>query len=298
MGTVSRLPAQASLDATLPQIDDVESLMRQLTGADETSVTGQACDHHLVSGGGRTRAQLALSVGQCLSLNQRHCVAIAAAAELIHNASLIHDDIQDRSPIRRGRAALWQAFGPDVALVIGDLFLSASYAALQPLLADSADSALLVARVHQAIHRTIRGQNQELTLSTQHCSLPRYETIVGGKSGPLLSLPVELVLIATDLATLVPNVEAGMKKLATTYQILDDLEDVGTDLASKDAEQHCLNIIGQLRIQQVSDPHEQARELAKLRLEEARQRFSVLPQGCQNVLDGLIERLAAKLERR
>ncbi len=298
MGTVSRLSERASIDTHPPRIDQVESLMRRLTGADEINATGQACDHHLRSGGGRTRALLALDVGRCLGLKPKHCVAVAAAVELLHNASLIHDDIQDRSATRRDQPALWCAFGTEVALIIGDLFLSASYAALQPIVADSADPARLLGHVHRATHRTIRGQNDELTTPFEHCSVLRYERIVGGKSGPLLALPVELALIASNRTHPLECVEAGMQRLATAYQILDDLEDVDADLGFEASGQACLNIVGVLRQGNVDDPKSRALELARLRLEEAARLFSHLPASCVDVLNRLIARLAARLDYR
>ena len=74
-----------------------------------------AIGHHLRAGGGRFRAKLALSVSSALNLQADDSEYLAAACELLHNASLIHDDIQDGDPLRRGRETVWSLFGADVA---------------------------------------------------------------------------------------------------------------------------------------------------------------------------------------
>ena len=64
-----------------------------------TATTATAADvgrYHLKSGGQRMRARLALHASVALGLSQADAVSIAAAVELLHNASLIHDDLQDR----------------------------------------------------------------------------------------------------------------------------------------------------------------------------------------------------------
>ena len=80
----------------------------------------QAASYHFKNPGKSFRAQLALSSGIALGLNEQDNLHWAAACELLHNASLIHDDISDASTHRRGQESIHEYFGSDMALCLGD----------------------------------------------------------------------------------------------------------------------------------------------------------------------------------
>ena len=77
------------------------------------------------TGGGRVRAKLGLEAAEILNLDDPGRLACACGPELLHNASLVHDDLQDRDETRRGHPAVWRRFGPAAAISIGDLMISA-----------------------------------------------------------------------------------------------------------------------------------------------------------------------------
>jgi geranylgeranyl pyrophosphate synthase len=173
-------------------------------------------------------------------------VYIASCAELLHNASLIHDDIQDRDVIRRGQAAVWSKFGSNLAICTGDLLLSAAYGVLcrfsQPPLLPA-----MLALLHQRTAVAIDGQCADLaTLGGQSEDLPAYLRIVTAKSGALLSLPLELALLAADHANAATMARRSCESLAVGYQILDDLQDLPADSASAEGcvdQTQSLNIV-------------------------------------------------------
>ena len=100
-----------------------------------------------------------LDASFALGLPKRDATAIATACELLHNASLIHDDLQDQDAERRGQPAVWAKFGPDVAICAGDLLLSAAYAALAAL---GETAAPVIAHMHTRVAITIQGQSEDL----------------------------------------------------------------------------------------------------------------------------------------
>lgn len=79
------------------------------TTADDIAMS--AAIYHLKSGGQRLRAKLALHTSVCVGLSEEDGFSLAATAELLHNASLIHDDLQDRDRSRRGRGTVWVVYG-------------------------------------------------------------------------------------------------------------------------------------------------------------------------------------------
>jgi geranylgeranyl pyrophosphate synthase len=205
-----------------------------------------AASYHLGAGGRRVRARLALAAGLALGLSRTDAVYIASCAELLHNASLIHDDIQDRDVIRRGQAAVWSKFGSNLAICTGDLLLSAAYGVLcrfsQPPLLPA-----MLALLHQRTAVAIDGQCADLaTLGGQSEDLPAYLRIVTAKSGALLSLPLELALLAADHANAATMARRSCESLAVGYQILDDLQDLPADSASAEScvdQTQSLNIV-------------------------------------------------------
>src|SRR5258708_22064165 len=85
--------------------------------------------------GKRIRPLLCLLSASAAGGDWRQALPLGAALELIHNFSLIHDDIQDNSPLRRGRPTVWRRWGQAQAINAGDAMFTLAYLAPQRLLA-------------------------------------------------------------------------------------------------------------------------------------------------------------------
>jgi geranylgeranyl pyrophosphate synthase len=203
-----------------------------------------AAAYHLGSGGQRIRGRLALSAGLALGLSKADALCIAASSELLHNASLVHDDLQDRDAQRHGQSAVWVKFGSNVAVCTGDLMLSAAYAALCGI-AQLQKVPALLALVHERVAGAIAGQCADLgdKPGTQLVAAARvagdvaadvaaYERIALGKSGALLSLPLELALLASGHGAWAEQARAAAEAFSVGYQVVDDLADVERDSQS------------------------------------------------------------------
>ena len=209
----------------------VEMRMCSLTDIthESFSVAHEAVRYHLESGGRLTRAVIGLEGGNALGIQQVDSVALAACAELLHNASLIHDDLQDRSLERRERVAVWSKFSEAIAICAGDLLVSAAYASLVAV-TDKEKLGELVAAVHAATAVVIAGQARDLLLQNACLAdFQVYRQIAGAKSGLRLGLPLELALIAADGAEDCLMARAAATDLAVAYQIADDIADEQAD---------------------------------------------------------------------
>lgn len=234
--TVPGLPL-AVVDGLL---DEVEKVMRllvargELSGGEKLSGSARAAVGHLAAGGQRVRARLALGASVALNLTPQDSIALAATAELLHNASLVHDDLQDRETIRRGNPTVWAAYGDEVAICTGDLLLSAAYGAL----AAFSDTRLLpdlITLVHARTALVVRGQCAEFSAKGQQVTdMAVYERIAVGKSGALLSLPLELALAAAGKKEWMSEARRAAEAFGIGYQIMDDMEDVESDAAGAD----------------------------------------------------------------
>ena len=207
---------------TLSNLALVDRTMRNLLGGGPVAFAAQ---YHLDGGGSRTRAILALDAGAALGLDPSVAASCASAAELLHNASLVHDDLQEHDALRRGRAALWRRFDAAAAICSGDLMISAAFASLAAH-PNPADALMLM---HKAIAETARGQSDDLRASC--ASLTDYRALAAAKTGPLLALPVRLALCAAKVSGDAVAAEAG-GQLAIAYQTLDDLADRDADCAA------------------------------------------------------------------
>lgn len=239
----------------------VESLMHSLIHValqtDDSAVpaTIKAAKYHLEAGGQRVRAKLALHACHALDVKPADAIRIAAAVELLHNASLVHDDLQDEEKVRRGQPTVCAAYGKDVAICTGDLLLSAAYGALAEVSDPSLIPALLRC-VHQRTTMVIQGQCSEL--SSKDCAIndvTSYERIVIGKSGALLSLPMELAFIAAGQINWCARIQEAAHAFGVGYQMVDDLEDL-----AEDAAHHNLNIV---LVLEASGETKQAMKLAR-----------------------------------
>ena len=241
MSLTDHVPTPASNKHETDGLTQVEARMRlalhldrpinPLGPADVTRVAA----YHLQSGGQRVRARLALAAAQALGLSEEDAVCIATCAELLHNASLIHDDIQDCDPMRRGQLAVWSKYGTNMAICCGDYMLSAAYGVLSTF-SQSLFLPALLTLVHERTVTAIDGQCADLSLRPeQPDAMARYIQIAKAKSGALLSLPLELVLLATGQTESLALTRHACENFAVSYQIYDDLQDALADSASEPA---------------------------------------------------------------
>ena len=257
----------------------------------------QAVIHHLGTPGLRVRSQIALHVAACMGLDTQSALAIAACCELLHNASLIHDDLQDRDHLRRGIQAVWSMFGDDVALCAGDILLSAAYAALSDV-TDIAAVPRLVVQTHAAVAETIHGQaSPALPRHGDGDPLATYQLMAAAKSGPLLSLPFGLVFSYCDRPDLTATSARAVRAFSIAYQIADDLADIEAD--ARTALGGAANIVIVLEAAGSTDrrtARASAVNLAHTNLANALTIAADLPDGTAAILSDLAQRITHKLD--
>src|ERR1700753_1951223 len=120
------LPLTPSCTPVFPEHlrDDVERYLEQVRFSDEIATTGleEAVRYSLLAGGKRIRPVLALATADAIGRERDSVLPLAAALELIHTYSLIHDDLpaMDDDDLRRGRPTCHKVYGEDVAILAGD----------------------------------------------------------------------------------------------------------------------------------------------------------------------------------
>ncbi len=229
-------PASLPCESSLLLMESVEKKINEICSSQLStdSLLLQSMQHQLRMGGRRTRSLLALQISAILNISDNDSIALASACELLHQASLVHDDIQDEHPTRRGHPTVWNKFGKDYALCVGDFLLSAAYVALTDCENVTRLKDMLLA-THSYISTVISGQCEDILGRAQAPSIQEYERMVLKKSGSLLELPLHLAITYKGTNQNYDLQYEFFKYYTLVYQSIDDLEDYHDDWVKSSA---------------------------------------------------------------
>lgn len=196
--------------------------------ADTDAPLGAICRDHLDGGGKRLRARLALAATQVLGVQGPDPVLWAAACELVHNATLIHDDLQDGDRIRRGLPATWVTHGAAQAINAGDLLLMLPIVAVGRLAAPLAQRWGLAQLLADSLVKVIRGQGLECSLAASgRTDWEIYRRTIEGKTCALFALPVQgAALLAGHSGAAAASLARPFAALGALFQMQDDVLDL------------------------------------------------------------------------
>lgn len=205
--------------------------MVRIARGDREERGGKMVQEHLATGGKRLRARLALAATAALGGQRRDAMGWAAAVELLHNATLIHDDIQDADSVRRGQPTTWATHGTAQAINAGDLMLMLPFLALNELRCDDGIRWQLSRCLATQACNIVRGQVEDLDmLSDESVDWPAYFRTVEGKTGGLFVLPVQgAALLAGRSPEQAYELAEAFLPLGTLFQLQDDVLDLYGD---------------------------------------------------------------------
>jgi len=199
-----------------------------------------AAAHHFANPGKLLRAKMVMRGAYLLNVDSNAAVRWAAAIELLHNASLVHDDICDGDKLRRGQQAVWAKFGRHVALTLGDWLIALSFE-LASEAAQIAKTPKLVTLLARHMATTTAGEAMEFE-SDRSYDWDRYLQIAADKTAPLLTAPLQGVAIMALDARAEIVVASYFRYLGKAYQIANDImnfdgndgaKSIGSDLARR-----------------------------------------------------------------
>jgi geranylgeranyl diphosphate synthase type I len=177
--------------------------------------------HTALSGGKRVRPTVTVLVCEAVGGNPTDAVEFGVGVELVHNASLVIDDIIDQSEIRRGVESAWSSFGYGPAIIDSDAQLGEAFA-----LFSSNPHAMQT--VTEAMVELGEGEATELVAQPQ--SEAEYMELARRKTGALFRAAAELGAIAADAdAVTVEAVGEYAERVGIAFQIRDDVLDAVAD---------------------------------------------------------------------
>jgi geranylgeranyl diphosphate synthase type II len=217
----------------------VEAYLRELrfVEAEAADAAGleEAMRYSLLAGGKRIRPVLALATARAVDTDPARVLPLAAALELIHTYSLIHDDLpaMDDDDLRRGRPTCHKAFGENVAILAGDGLYAEAFRHV--LTHQAGDPAAILAAVGElaaatGVNGMVGGQFLDVTERAPE-GAAGLRALHGLKTGKLIvaSIVCPLLVVGGDEPARIEVFRSFASELGVLFQIVDDILDVTGD---------------------------------------------------------------------
>lgn len=207
-------------------LDKVEEILTA-TGKVDSPQLGGMLSHITASGGKRLRPAITLLAGKLFHYQPRLLIPMAAAVELLHTATLVHDDIIDKSHRRRGRPTANSLWGDDAALLLGDH----TFATAWEKAAETGDARMvkLLSRVLMAVSRA--EIEEALNSYNRDKTREQYYLQISDKTAALFATAAESGAILGRAAEEdVERLKSYGSNLGMAFQVIDDILDfTGTE---------------------------------------------------------------------
>jgi geranylgeranyl diphosphate synthase type I len=204
-------------------------ILNCLTG--EPAELYKASTHYLVSGGKRLRPFLVTKSCEMFGGTAKQALPAAAAVELIHNFSLVHDDIMDNDDMRHGVPTVHKSYGTALAILAGDILFSKAFQLIsvdgkKTGINDKAISAM-IAKLATACIYVCEGQAIDIGLASNQRFFPEpiYLNMITKKTAALFDLSCSLGVLSSPLSTEVDilNLSSFGRNVGIAFQLVDDL---------------------------------------------------------------------------
>lgn len=200
----------------------------------QTSAVARAAQYSLFAGGKRVRAVLCLAVCDMLRGNMQKAADYAAAIEMVHAYSLIHDDLpcMDNDDMRRGKPSCHKQYGETTALLAGDALLTASFGAAVLHTAECDGAAVALLAEAGGTQGMIYGQELDIANENAVLTKAELEEIDRYKTGAVIRAAVLLGAAAADASReQAEALRVYADKVGVAFQVTDDVLDETADAA-------------------------------------------------------------------
>jgi geranylgeranyl pyrophosphate synthase len=199
----------------------IEAALREEIRRDPTEVSAPMADL-FAAGGKRVRPALVLLSARCGHYDLGRVTPAAMAVELTHAATLVHDDVIDRSPVRRGRPTVAASLGDEPAIVVGDFYFAKAYEH-----AARTDSTEVVGILARAVMEICAGEVRQQAIRYRYSTgVEEYMQRIEAKTATLLTACCDIGAVLGVL----PDVQRSAlhaygRLLGLAFQIADDVLD-------------------------------------------------------------------------
>ncbi len=213
--------------ATVNFFDPVQELMLRVEECMHSQADnhhpdlGAALDHLLSSGGKRVRPAVALLTGGMFGGDEERLVTLAASIEMLHTATLVHDDLIDGALLRRGIATLNAQWTPAATVLTGDFIF-----ALAARMAAETDSMAVMRLFAQTLATIVNGEIVQMFSSRGVASRENYEQRIYAKTASMFELATAAAALLSPVDKMVvEQARAYGYAIGMAFQIMDDILD-------------------------------------------------------------------------
>ena len=185
-----------------------------------------AAAHLIISGGKRLRPYMVLKSCQILGGKSKDAMPAAGAIEMIHNFTLVHDDIMDNDEMRHGVPTVHKKFGMPIAILAGDVLFSKAYQTISISKLPSSRTTELISRLAKACVDVCEGQLLDIGMaeSKKIPTQSQYITMIAKKTAALFDVSCSMGAICAKAKQKdVSNLSSFGRNLGIAFQITDDL---------------------------------------------------------------------------
>ena len=212
---------------------EVEARIVDALSQDDESILNRAMMHLIESGGKRLRATLPIIVAEAVGSHNPGLYDVGAAIEIIHNFTLVHDDIMDEDDVRRGRPAVHIAFDRATAINAGDAMLAVGFEVLAKS-RDIDESYLqeLVLALSSMVRRVAEGQQRDIGFESRGDAVSELEYLemIEGKTAVMFETCGRVGALLSGAGTEVVEIMTSWGlAVGMCFQLMDDLIDVCSD---------------------------------------------------------------------
>jgi geranylgeranyl diphosphate synthase type I len=181
--------------------------------------------HYPEAGGKRMRPVLAMLVAEAVGKRGRAAIPFGCALELIHNFTLVHDDVMDKDEMRRGRPAVHILYDEPTAIIAGDALFARAYEILCDTDVSGEDLRKLVRSVSDTVYLIAEGQQMDIDFeSRQTVGVEEYVLMVEEKTAVLFACAAEGgAIIGNGTADQVRDMRECARLWGIGFQIWDDV---------------------------------------------------------------------------
>jgi geranylgeranyl diphosphate synthase, type I len=185
----------------------------------------QAMKHYPEGGGKRMRPILAMLVAEAVGQNSKKAMPFGCCLEIIHNFTLVHDDVMDKDPMRRGRPAVHVLFDEPTAIIAGDALFARAYDILSESEIDGEALRALVHSVSETVYLIAEGQQMDIDFEArQTVGVEEYIEMVEKKTAVLFACAAEGgAIIGGGSQKQIHDMKECARLFGIGFQIWDDV---------------------------------------------------------------------------
>jgi geranylgeranyl diphosphate synthase type II len=209
----------------------IEDIFLKVTQDKEPQLLYQPVQYILMQSGKRLRPRLVILATELFHGDKEKVLPVAAAFEMLHNFTLIHDDIMDNAPLRRGKETVYKKWNSNIAILSGDALATMALQQLLTVDMDHVRRTEIISLFAQTSLEVCEGQQYDLNFETSdYVSIDDYFGMIRLKTAVMLAgcLKAGAIFAGADAKSQNSLYEFGIS-LGLAFQLKDDLLDIYAD---------------------------------------------------------------------